>query len=83
MFSNVSHLPLICLGHGFLFIPFDIYNVKIMFETNISPPKLTDHRFQTYHFYLLMCIRTIDCAKTNSHGDIQTKMSHNRNDRLG
>lgn len=83
MFSNVNHLPLICLGYGFLFIPFDIYDVKIMFETNISPPKLTDDRFQTHHFYLLMCIRTIDCGKTNSHGDSQTNMSHNRNDRLG
>lgn len=83
MLSNVNHLPLICLEDGFLFNPFDIYDVKIMFETNISRPKLTDHRFQTVTFHLLMYIRTIDCGKTNSHGDVQTNMSHNRNNRLG
>lgn len=83
VFSNVNHLPLICVGDGFLFNPFDVYDVKIMFEINISPPKLTDHRFQTRNFYLLMYVRTIDCGKTNSRGDVQTNISHNRNESLG
>lgn len=66
--------------------------MKITFETNIPPPKPVDHRFQTHTLHLLKYVRTVEISirlinyktiERQTHGDVQTSMSHSHNNRSG